>query len=316
MTRITLPPYPNGWFAIAHVDELAVGEVRSLHYFGQDLVLFRAEDGKPHVLDAYCAHLGAHLGNGGKVVGDTIKCPFHSWRWDGKSGSCVEIPYTSKIPPKARMRAWATMECNGMILVHHHMLGDGPTWMPEAVDELANPDYLLHRKKEWMITSHPQEVMENGVDFAHFETLHGWKCKTLAWRPNGPYYSLKIGVDTEAQGQAATADNITDADSFNSGPGFLYTRFKGAFDGIAVNALTPVAPEKLHIMHRYYAHKKCAPELVKGFFEFYVNDFELDIPIWSNKLYRSRPNLADGENDFGRFRKWYAQFYSEEGAQS
>jgi hypothetical protein len=47
-----------------------------------------------------------------------------------------------------------------------------------------------------------------------------------------------------------------------------------------------------------------------------VNDFELDIPIWSNKLYRSRPNLADGENDFGRFRKWYAQFYSEEGAQS
>ena len=33
-------------------------------------------------------------------------------------------------------------------------------------------------------------------------------------------------------------------------------------------------------------------------------------------LYRPRPNLADGENDFGRFRKWYAQFYSEEGAQS
>jgi phenylpropionate dioxygenase-like ring-hydroxylating dioxygenase large terminal subunit len=316
MPRITLPPYPNGWFAVAHVDELAVGEVKGIHYFGRELVLFRGEDTLPRALDGYCAHLGAHLATGGKVVGNTLRCPFHSWRFDGESGGCVEIPYAKKIPPKAQLRAWPTIECNGMILVHHHMKGEKPTWMPEVVGEIGDPNYVLQRKKEWVITSHPQEIMENGVDFAHFETLHGWKCKRLDWRPDGPYYRLKIDVDTEADEQAATADNITDADSFNSGPGFLYTRFRGAFDGIAVNALTPIEPERLHIIHRYYAHKRCAPELVNAFLDFYVRDYELDIPIWSNKVYRPRPNLADGENDFGRFRRWYAQFYSEEGAQS
>ena len=178
--------------------------------------------------------------------------------------------------------------------------------MPEILD----PDYELHRIHEWRITSHPQEIMENGVDFAHFTTLHGWKCKAIHWEPDGPYYRLKIDVDTGAEDQAATASVTTDVDSFNSGPGFLYTRFKGQMDGIAVNALTPVGPEQLHIQHRYYAHKRCDPAVVKAFYDFYVNDYNLDVPIWSNKIYRETPLLAEPEKDFGRFRRWYRQFYS------
>jgi len=310
MARIALPPYPNGWFAVAHADALRPGEVRAIQYLGRDLALFRDTAGRHHVLDAYCPHLGAVLAQG-KVEGDTLRCPFHSWRFEGATGRCVEIPYAKRIPPKADARAWRTIECNGMVLIWHHTAGAEPSWMPERIDALDDPGYRLHATHEWTIASHPQEIMENGVDFAHFQTLHGWKCKKLDWRPNGPYYSLKIDVDTGAEGQAATAGNITDADSFNSGPGFLYTRFQGALDGFAVNALTPVAPEVLHIQHRYYAHERCDPALVKGFFEFYVRDYDLDIPIWSNKVYRDRPQLTEGEADFGRFRRWYAQFYSE-----
>ena len=312
MRRIPLPPYPNGWFAVGHADRLAPGEVKPLHYLGRDLVLFRGEDGVARVLDAFCPHLGAHLGHGGKVLADTIRCPFHGWRFDGASGRCLEIPYARRIPPKSDLRAWRTLERNGMLLVWHHAKDEAPAYEPEVIPELGDPDYALHDVHEWTIASHPQEIMENGVDFAHFEKLHGWKCKRLDWRPNGPYYSLKIDVDTGAEEQAKTAGELTDADSFNSGPGFLYTRFRGALDGIAVNALTPVAPEKLHIQHRYYAHRRCDPAKVKAFFEFYVNDYELDLPIWSNKVYRARPLLAENETDFVRFRKWYAQFYSEE----
>lgn len=316
MTRISLPPYPNGWFAVAHGDALAPGQTRPVHLLGRDLVVFRGQDGTPHVLDAFCPHLGAHLGHGGVVEGDTLRCPFHAWRFDGRSGECVEVPYAKKIPPKARLACWPTIECNGMLLIHHHAGGEAPSWMPEAVDVLADPDYVLHRKKDWIIESHPQEIMENGVDFAHFQTLHGWKCKEIHWEPDGPYYRLKIGVDTGAEDQAATAGNITDADSYNSGPGFLYTRFRGAMDGVAVNAMTPVGPERVHIMHRYYAHRRCDPALVQGFFDFYVRDYELDIPIWSNKIFRERPVLAEGEADFARFRRWYRQFYSQPEAPS
>jgi hypothetical protein len=173
------------------------------------------------------------------------------------------------------------------------------------VPEILDPRYVLHDTHEWTIKSHPQEIMENGVDFAHFATLHGWKCKAIHWEPDGPYYRLKIDVDTGAEDQAATASVTTDVDSFNSGPGFLYTRFKGEMDGIAVNALTPIGPEKLHIMHRYYAHERCKPEVVKAFYEFYVNDYNLDIPIWSNKIYRERPLLAEPKKTSAA-RRWYA----------
>lgn len=311
MQRITLPPYPNGWFAVSWSDELAVGQAKPIHYLGQDFVVFRGEDGRARVADAFCPHLGAHLGHGGKVEGNDLRCPFHAWRFDGDSGRCVEIPYASRIPPKAEVRCRPTLEMNGFVLMWHHAEDEPPAWEPQRVAELDGPDYVLHGKREWVIDSHPQEIMENGVDFAHFATLHGWKCKELLWEPDGPYYRLKIDVDTGAEEQARTADNITDADSYNSGPGFLYTEFRGAFDGYAVNGMTPVGPEKVHIVHCYYAHRRCDPAVVKGFFEFYVNDYELDIPIWSNKIYRPQPMLTEGERDFGRFRQWYRQFYSQ-----
>ena len=63
-----LPPvYPNGWFCLIRSDELAVGATTSVNALGQNFAMFRDEGGKVHILDAYCAHLGANLAVGGKV---------------------------------------------------------------------------------------------------------------------------------------------------------------------------------------------------------------------------------------------------------
>ena len=52
--------------------------------------MFRGKNGKPYVLDAYCAHMGANLGIGGRVRYNTcIECPFHGWTFDGETGDCV-----------------------------------------------------------------------------------------------------------------------------------------------------------------------------------------------------------------------------------
>ena len=63
--RYPFPPYADGWFQVAYSDELDTSDVLPLKYFGRDLVLFRNESGQACVLDAHCAHLGAHLGHGG-----------------------------------------------------------------------------------------------------------------------------------------------------------------------------------------------------------------------------------------------------------
>ena len=77
------PEIPNGWFAVAWSRELRPGEVHRIRAFGEDLVLFRTHSGVPRVLSAYCPHLGAHLAEGGRVMGESIRCPFHGWQYDG-----------------------------------------------------------------------------------------------------------------------------------------------------------------------------------------------------------------------------------------
>ena len=61
------PPYPNGWFSILRSNELKTRQSTAVNALGQNFAVFRDDEGKAHVLDAYCAHLGANLGVGGKV---------------------------------------------------------------------------------------------------------------------------------------------------------------------------------------------------------------------------------------------------------
>ena len=67
-------PIPNGWFAVAWSKDLVDGEVKRTRYFGEELVVFRTRSGVVRVLDAYCVHLGAHIGEGGRVIGENRGC--------------------------------------------------------------------------------------------------------------------------------------------------------------------------------------------------------------------------------------------------
>jgi len=86
----TLPAYPNGWYIILRSHELKKGESKYVDIHGESLVVFRGNNGKSYVLNAYCPHLGANLGVDGRVVHDScVQCPFHAWTFDGETGNCV-----------------------------------------------------------------------------------------------------------------------------------------------------------------------------------------------------------------------------------
>ena len=105
-TSVT-PDFPMGWFSVSRSHELQVGEVKAVQAFDRELVLYRTRSGVPVLQDTYCPHLGANLAVGGRVVGESIRCPFHGWRFSAQ-GKCEEIPYCEEIPERARLRTWHT----------------------------------------------------------------------------------------------------------------------------------------------------------------------------------------------------------------
>ena len=149
MERRETLPIPRGWFAVAHSDELAPGEVSKVHYFGEDLVVFRTESGAAGVFEAFCPHLGAHLGVGGKVDGESLRCPFHGWAL--ARPECTDIPYAKRIPPGVRAGSLETLERNGFIrLVDPD--GSEPWYdvpeVPEAASgEWSTPDRMNGRSR-------------------------------------------------------------------------------------------------------------------------------------------------------------------------
>ena len=163
-----LPPYPDGWYAVGLASELAPGGLMSRTFCGNEIVLFRTSSGEVAAVDAYCPHLGAHLGCGGRVSEETIECPFHAFRFDTK-GTCVATGYGTKPPPKAVLGTWPVLELNHWLLVWFDSEGLGPAWQPPALewDGWTAPAVEILE-----LESHPQETTENSVDLGHLSVLH------------------------------------------------------------------------------------------------------------------------------------------------
>ncbi|XP_023211853.1 cholesterol 7-desaturase-like isoform X2 [Centruroides sculpturatus] len=166
------PVYPNGWIPLLESEDLPVGKCKPVSVLGQQFVIFRGKTRKCFVLDAFCPHLGAHLGIDGKVHDDCIECPFHGWRFAGQDGSCVKIPYAEEIPEMSRIKSWETIEQYGFIYVWHHAEGKPPLWKPPVIPEIENRLMLYRHRAEHTVNSHIQEIMENAADFEHSKCLH------------------------------------------------------------------------------------------------------------------------------------------------
>jgi len=307
----TLEGFPRGWFVVAWSKELEPGGVKPLSYFGTKLVLFRTEDGEAKILDAFCPHLGAHLGIGGKVVGDSIKCPFHAWEFDG-AGACTRIPYLregAKIPPKARMRSWPVTEKNGIIFVWHDKDGGAPDWEVPAVEE-----YGAEGWSDWYpnilegVKTHPKEIVENVADSAHFPTVH----RTFVEKFENIYDGHKatqhtVGLAEPPQGGQDHFDIV----ATYYGPAFQISDMKGVLHTRLFLAHTPI--DENHLDLRFAVMLELSGPKTDTFAQFYVDNLRLgfheDIDIWEHKEYRPRPLLVQGDGPIGRLRSWYGQFY-------
>ena len=305
-------PIPFGWFQVAFPDDLAPGEVTALRYFGRDLVLWRAEGGDFHLQDAYCPHLGAHIGVGGKVDGNHVVCPFHGWKY-GPDGSCANIPYSQRTNKQARLRTYPTIVRNGFVLAWYHPTGEPPQWEIPVIDEIGDPAWSDFYSSSYVIHTVPQEMSENGADPAHFRYVHGTDevAEMESYDTDGPC-SVMLSRQSYVTPRGITNGRI---DVYNYGPGFSKVWFSGIVDAINVATTTPIDLEKTQVRFNFIVRKfedaRMTSTVADAFVKEINKQVQEDRPIWEHKAFLPKPALADTDGPIMQFRKWYSQFYAE-----
>ncbi len=313
-TGHTVLPIPNGWFAVALSSELVKGTVKRAFYFNRELVIFRTREGRLHVLDAYCPHLGAHLAEGGRVVGETVRCPFHAWQYDG-TGRCVHIPYSKKDPPKkAVVFSWPVIERNGFVFVWHHDERAAPSWDIPELPELHDEKWTEVRSTSLTVPTHIQDMAENNCDPVHFRYVHG----NLALGSS----EIVAGEDAHYFKALSRTTQETPLGSFETeleretwGLGLVAVRVKGIGDAglMMLAATSPIDHATTQSRWSYTVTTDMADLAGEDFIAGLGAGVQQDMQIWKNKIHRATPVLCEADTELAFFRKWVRQFYPKSG---
>ncbi|MFT4571443.1 MAG: nitrite reductase/ring-hydroxylating ferredoxin subunit [Hyphomicrobiaceae bacterium] len=297
--RTHVLPVPNGWYTIIGSSELLPGEIVSITAVDRPLVVYRDEKGAAHVFDAHCPHMGAHLG-GGRVIGETLRCPFHGWTYDA-DGQCVDIPYCqTKIPDQARVRSYPVDEKDGFIYFWYHAADAAPTYEIPAVAEVSDPAWTDAHVWQFEVVAALQEMAENNVDYAHFRYVHG--------RDAIPLDITELSLDGPC---SFIIERLPEGMTFQRhtyGPGIAVLQFPGLMTFIATT--TPIDRGNCRLLWHFHfpnEMKAAAEDLVLSVTGAY--GFQADIPIWRDMQYQERPMLVKGDGPIMAYRRWYAQFY-------
>jgi nitrite reductase/ring-hydroxylating ferredoxin subunit len=329
MQKSSLYPFPNGWFAVSFSSELKTAEIKSFQFMGKEVVLFRTASGKPVLMDAYCPHLGAHLGKGGSIEGETIRCPFHGFKFNAE-GTCTETGYNTKPSPKCKATTYSIAEKNGVIIAFHHHDNLLPEWEVPTVEMEDWTDLATHR---FEIISHPQETSENSVDIGHFTIVHGYSNVGVVndLVTEGPYLTSTYTMDRSA-GFLGRGDKLTAIFTVHvHGLGYSFVEVEVPKFGLKTRQYvlsTPVDGNKIHLRLATSINKNLTPSKINPLLAIfpktplaylirnatmkgYKHDVSQDFKIWQNKTYIHPPALSKGDGPVAQYRVWAKQFYPD-----
>ncbi len=318
--------FPTGWFIVGFSSDLRPGDVKPIHYFGEDLVLFRTESGQAKVLDAFCLHLGANMGIGGTVEAEQIVCPWHGWRWNGE-GANTSIPY-SKIGCKqnVRIKTYPTREWYGFIVVWHERHGRAPYWQPPVLPDLESSDrYPLHPHTRMVnrVKVHAQMIIENAADPYHVQFVHkaDSAANTTSFDVDGYHLHATVRANFGGGRESTwlTPNGPVDADIIydNYSLGLGIVRFPDALvETIQVTGQTPVDEEYTDYFYTQSSVREPGDtgDVPTGraarFLQLQQEVIKQDFFTWENMKYLEKPNLAPEEaRDYAALRRWAHRFY-------
>ena len=161
------------WLPVALSRELPErdGAPIRVRMMGEDLVAFRATDGRVGLIEPACAHRGANLFFGRNEAGG-IRCIYHGWKYDVE-GHCIEmpnVPADAAYHGKVSIKAYPTREAGEMVWAYLGPRARMPVELPQ-LEVAALPGSHRYVSKRLQMCNWAQS-MEGALDTAHFSFLH------------------------------------------------------------------------------------------------------------------------------------------------
>lgn len=347
--RNQLDPFPNCWFHLAPFDAFEDGEVLSFKFLGHDIIAFKTGEESVSVMDAYCPHLGAHLGRDPKGKNNRlregcVRCPYHHLSFDAE-GECVGAPKGTTVP-RTRVNTWETEIVEGLVFVYHHKEKKPSDWKISDFFQPQGNWSRAYMSYEGVHPIHPQEAAENSVDTLHFRTLHRFNqvvqaSEAVADRQHF-YQTLHIGQPRDIPKPFRKVPIYSIVKEAAVGVGFPMAHNYFHPIGLQVNHLVFLTPmDETSTMFRFY-FQVCFDEVKlprflktqKGRIDRHLNKSIVrafdratkriahallgsmfvtvngqDLDIWSHKSFSEKPALIKEDGNIRLFRKWAKQFY-------
>src|SRR5712692_8598889 len=158
------------WQPVALSEELLPGGAPlPVRLLGEELVLFRDEQGRPGLLGIHCSHRGADLSYG-RIEDGGLRCIYHGWLYD-IHGRCLEQPGEpagSTFHERIHQTAYPCEEHGRTIFAY---LGPGePPLFPNYEFLLAPNEHVVATKRYHECNY--LQANEGNIDLSHLSFLH------------------------------------------------------------------------------------------------------------------------------------------------
>ncbi|CAM5287697.1 MULTISPECIES: Rieske 2Fe-2S domain-containing protein [Streptomyces] len=316
--------FARGWHCLGLAERYKDGKPHSVRAFGQKLVVFQAGDGTLNVLDAHCRHMGGDLSQG-TVKGDQVACPFHDWRWGG-DGRCKQIPYSKRVPLRARTAAWPTLDQDGMLFVWNDPEGNPPP--PDVIipriEGATSEEWTDWHWYETVVDTNCREVVDNIVDMAHFFYVHHSFPTYFknVFEGHVATQHMRGTGRPDARPRTGRSETIgNDSVASYHGPSFMIDDLTYLYENgedtksVLINCHYPVDENRFVLQYGIIVKRSDsltgeeATQLAAGMGQFIKLGFEQDIEIWKNKTRVDNPLLCEEDGPVYQLRRWYEQFY-------
>lgn len=330
--RLPTSPFPDGWYFVASREALRKKALIEKTWLGQEIVAWGNDEGTVCVADAYCPHLGSHLGPtaGGMVRDGCLVCPFHGFEYD-TTGRCVATP-TAPPPKNARLKLFETQVINGLVFAWWSSIGQ-PPYFRLPLDTCDEDGWTGVGLREFRLTSHPEYTTENSVDIAHLSYIHGYfdvnqvgsvtvdgahLVSAFEFKRErsflGRKFRFEVSAVTHLHGMGYSFVDITERTiPLRSRFWVLVTPLDGTYmELVLANQIQEIDHVRRPIVGLGFLPKRTRARLSNHMMlEGQVKDVRQDLPVWNRKIFRPRPVLSRADGKIMLFRRYCSQFYPD-----